>query len=138
MRFSFQGLITEGMKPFKQEERDLKQRTKTTIYNEDGIMSGAWPHSMKPLTPGMDEMLRSGFTQSAAYQIQSSHDEQLHHPRQNQDYPHSRLPQLKDKRHNSIEHDSESNNSKTLMKSDFPQFHEKDYTRLNDAKYKLE
>jgi len=44
---------------------------KTTIYNEDGNLSGAWPNSMKPMTPGMDEMLKSGFTQSGAYQLQS-------------------------------------------------------------------
>ena len=122
------------MKPLRQEDRDQKQRTKTTIYNEDGILSGAWPHSMKPLTPGMDEMLRSGFTQSGAYQVQSSQDEHLHQSQYDQEYPHSNLPHIKDKRYNSIEHDSESNCSKNLMKSEFPKFHEKDYTRLNDVK----
>jgi hypothetical protein len=55
-------LVRAPLHRARTEELGLKHKMKTTIYNEDGNLSGVWPNSMKPMTPGMDEMPKSGFT----------------------------------------------------------------------------
>lgn len=54
------------MKTVTEEDNNLK-KMKTTIYNEDEYMSGIWPTSNNPMTPGIDNMINSGFAQSGAY-----------------------------------------------------------------------